>query len=138
MSDIAGAKSAPPLETARAGRVLVIDDEAAIRETLQLLLEEDGYEVMNAQDGEEGLSMLDSQVVDLVLLDFQLPDRNGLEILQEIRERDQEMPVIMLTAHGSPETERSAMELAVDQRKAPGRRACRHQPQDGAGRKYPS
>jgi DNA-binding NtrC family response regulator len=113
MSDIAGVRPAPPPDTARAGRVLIIDDEAAIRETLQILLEEDGYEVINAQDGEEGLHLLDSQVVDLVLLDFQLPDRNGLEILQEIRERDQEMPVIMLTAHGSPETERSAMELGA-------------------------
>jgi DNA-binding NtrC family response regulator len=90
-------------EQPQAGRVLIIDDEAAIRESLQILLEDDGYEVVNAQDGEEGLAVLDSQAVDLVLLDFQLPDRNGLEILKDIRERDPELAVIMITAYGTPE-----------------------------------
>ena len=94
--------SASP-EQSQAGRVLIIDDEAAIREMLQILLEDDGYEVVNAQDGEEGLAVLDSQAVDLVLLDFQLPDRNGLEILKDIRERDPELAVIMITAYGTPE-----------------------------------
>ncbi|MDR3763627.1 MAG: sigma-54 dependent transcriptional regulator [Acidobacteriota bacterium] len=113
MSDVAGAQHRAAGEKALAGRVLIIDDEAAIRETLQLLLEDEGYEVLNAADGEEGLGQLDSQVVDLVLLDFQLPDRNGLEILQEIRDRSPEMPVIMLTAHGTPETERAALDLGA-------------------------
>jgi DNA-binding NtrC family response regulator len=90
-------------EPSQAGRVLIIDDEAAIRESLQILLEDDGYEVVGAQDGEEGLAVLDSQAVDLVLLDFQLPDRNGLEILKDIRERDPEQAVIMITANGTPE-----------------------------------
>jgi DNA-binding NtrC family response regulator len=104
MSDVAGVKrTSAPLEISNAGRVLIIDDEAAIRESLQILLEDEGYEVVNAQDGEEGLSLLDSESVDLVLLDFQLPDRNGLEILKDIRERDPEMAVIMITAYGTPE-----------------------------------
>jgi DNA-binding NtrC family response regulator len=104
MSDAIAVKSpAPPEEAARAGRVLIIDDEAAIRESLQLLMEDDGYEVVTAQDGEEGLAKLDSVTVDLVLLDFQLPDRNGLEILRDIRERDPELAVIMITAYGTPE-----------------------------------
>jgi DNA-binding NtrC family response regulator len=104
MSDVAGVKrTSAPLERSNAGKVLIIDDEAAIRESLQILLEDEGYEVVNAQDGEEGLSLLDAQAVDLVLLDFQLPDRNGLEILKDIRERDPEMAVIMITAYGTPE-----------------------------------
>jgi DNA-binding NtrC family response regulator len=104
MSDVAGVKrtSAPP-KYSNAGRVLIIDDEVAIRESLQILLEDEGYEVVQAQDGDEGLSLLDSRAVDLVLLDFQLPDRNGLEILKDIRERDPEMAVIMITAYGTPE-----------------------------------
>jgi len=104
MSDVAGVKrlSETP-QPSRAGRVLIIDDEAAIRESLQILMEDDGYEVVNAQDGEEGLAALDSQAVDLVLLDFQLPDRDGLEILKDIRERDSELAVIMITAYGTPE-----------------------------------
>ena len=74
MSDLAAVKRiSAPLEESNAGRVLIIDDEAAIRESLQILLEEDGYEVVNAQDGEEGLSLLDTQAFDLILLDFQLP-----------------------------------------------------------------
>jgi DNA-binding NtrC family response regulator len=104
MSDVAGVKhSSVPMEMTRAGKVLIIDDEAAICESLQILLEDDGYSVMSAQDGEEGLSLLDAQAFDLVLLDFQLPDRNGLEILKDIRERDPEMAVIMITAYATPE-----------------------------------
>ena len=103
MSDVAGVKRLSVAEQSQTGRVLIIDDEAAIRESLQILLEDDGYEVVNAQDGEEGLAVLDSQAVDLVLLDFQLPDRNGLEILKDIRERDPELAVIMITAYGTPE-----------------------------------
>jgi DNA-binding NtrC family response regulator len=111
MSDQAGVKrtSAPP-EKSSAGRVMIIDDEAAIRESLQILLEDEGYEVVNANDGEEGLSLLDTQAVDLVLLDFQLPDRNGLEILKDIRERDPEMAVIMITAYGTPENAVAAIQ----------------------------
>jgi len=111
MSDLAGVKrtSAPP-EQSNAGRVLIIDDEAAIRESLQILMEEEGYEVVNAQDGEEGLSLLDVEAFDLVLLDFQLPDRNGLEILKDIRERDPELAVIMITAYGTPENAVAAIQ----------------------------
>jgi DNA-binding NtrC family response regulator len=104
MFDVAGVKrTSAPLEQSNAGKVLIIDDEVAIRESLQILLEEDGYEVINAGDGEEGLGFLDTQAFDLVLLDFQLPDRNGLEILRDIRERDPDMAVIMITAYGTPE-----------------------------------
>ena len=111
MSDQAGVKrTSAPLEKSSAGRVMIIDDEAAIRESLQILLEDDGYEVVNANDGDEGLSLLDTQAVDLVLLDFQLPDRNGLEILKDIRERDPEMAVIMITAYGTPENAVAAIQ----------------------------
>jgi len=111
MPDLAGVKrTSAPLEQSSAGRVLIIDDEAAIRESLQILLEEEGYEVVNANDGEEGLSLLDTQSVDLVLLDFQLPDRNGLDILKDIRERDPEMAVIMITAYGTPENAVAAIQ----------------------------
>ena len=111
MSDVAGAKRiSAPLEQSNAGKVLIIDDEAAIRESLQILMEEDGYEVVNAEDGEQGLGFLDTQAFDLVLLDFQLPDRNGLEILKDIRERDPEMAVIMITAYGTPENAVAAIQ----------------------------
>src|ERR1035437_2235672 len=79
---------------ASAGSVLIVDDEAAIRESLQTLLEFEGYAVEVANDGYEGLTRIAERPFDLVLLDFALPERNGIEILHDIRERDSELPVI--------------------------------------------
>src|SRR3974390_2432420 len=84
-------------EVASPGAVLIIDDEAAIRESLQTLLDLEGYEVETANDGNEGLSRLADRPFDLVLLDFALPERNGIEVLRDIRERDSDFPVIMIT-----------------------------------------
>src|SRR5271166_2206517 len=91
------------------GSVLIIDDEAAIRESLQTLLDLEGYEVETANDGNEGLARLADRPFDLVLLDFALPERNGIEVLSDIRERDTELPVIMITAYGTVENAVSAM-----------------------------
>jgi DNA-binding NtrC family response regulator len=85
------------------GSILIIDDEAAIRESLETLLSIEGYSVEAAGSAEEGLAMLSSSPRDLVLLDFALPDRNGLEVLDEIRQRDPGLPVIMITAYGTVE-----------------------------------
>ncbi len=83
--------------------ILIIDDEAAIRESLQTLLEFEGYQVESAATGEEGLLRLAERSYDLVLLDYALPDRNGLEVLEEIRERDPQYAVILITAYGTVE-----------------------------------
>jgi DNA-binding NtrC family response regulator len=100
-------------ETVSPGSVLIIDDEAAIRESLQTLLEIEGYEVETAIDGGEGLARLAERPFDLVLLDFALPERNGIEILQEIRERDSELAVIMITAYGTVENAVNAMQAGA-------------------------
>ncbi len=100
-------------ETVSPGSVLIIDDEAAIRESLQTLLEIEGYEVETASDGSEGLARLAERPFDLVLLDFALPERNGIEILQEIRERDSELAVIMITAYGTVENAVNAMQAGA-------------------------
>jgi DNA-binding NtrC family response regulator len=100
-------------EFASPGSVLIIDDEAAIRESLQTLLEFEGYTVDTANDGIEGLTRLNERPFDLVLLDFALPERNGIEILQEIRERDSELPVIMITAYGTVENAVNAMQAGA-------------------------
>lgn len=100
-------------EFASAGAVLIIDDEAAIRESLQTLLEFEGYSVEVANDGEEGLTRIAERPFDLVLLDFALPERNGIEILREIRERDSELPVIMITAYGTVENAVNAMQAGA-------------------------
>ncbi len=81
--------------------ILIIDDEAGIRESLEALLELEGYAVEMAIDGEAGLGRIEQRPYDLVLLDLALPGRNGIEILAMIRERAPELPVIMLTAYGT-------------------------------------
>jgi DNA-binding NtrC family response regulator len=83
--------------------ILVIDDEAGIRESLEVLLSLEGYSVDLAVDGEEGLRKLETENFDLVLLDLALPGQSGLELLPQIRERQPDMPVIMITAYGTVE-----------------------------------
>ncbi|HWZ42578.1 MAG TPA: sigma-54 dependent transcriptional regulator [Candidatus Saccharimonadales bacterium] len=99
-----------PVEVVTTGSILIIDDEAAIRESLETLLEFEGYRVVSASTGEMGLSRLGDQPFDLVLLDFALPDRNGLEILAEIRDRDPQQVVIMITAYGTVDNAVRAMQ----------------------------
>ena len=95
------------------GSVLIVDDEAAIRESLQTLLEFEGYSVEVANDGHEGLARIAQRPFDLVLLDFALPERNGIEVLHDIRERDSDLPVIMITAYGTVENAVNAMQAGA-------------------------
>src|SRR5581483_6110146 len=114
MPEAALIRSAPPARDHNAaGVVLIIDDEAAIRESLQTLLEIEGYEVDTAVDGTEGLAQMAARPYDLVLLDFALPDRNGIEILHDIRDRDVETSVIMITAYGTVENAVNAMQAGA-------------------------
>jgi DNA-binding NtrC family response regulator len=102
--------SHPRTDAASSGSILIIDDEAAIRESLETLLEFEGYSVESAETGEDGLARLNERTFDLVLLDFALPDRNGLEILADIRSRDSQLAVIMITAYGTLDNAVRAMQ----------------------------
>src|SRR5215467_2516540 len=102
--------SRPHTEASHNGTILIIDDEAGIRESLETLLEFEGYSVESAETGEEGLARLSERSFDLVLLDFALPDRNGLEVLSEIRARDFQLAVIMITAYGTLDNAVRAMQ----------------------------
>ena len=95
------------------GSILIIDDEAAIRESLETLLAIEGYSVETARSAEEGLAILSASPRDLVLLDFALPDRNGIEVLEEIRQRDAGLPVIMITAYGTVENAVKAIQAGA-------------------------
>src|SRR5262244_2046461 len=95
------------------GSILIVDDEAAIRESLETLLAIEGYNVEAARTAEEGLAMLAASPHDLVLLDFALPDRNGVEVLDEIRQRDPGLPVIMITAYGTVENAVKAIQAGA-------------------------
>src|SRR6266487_4089740 len=92
------------------GCILIVDDEAEIRESLQTLLEFEGYDVEVAANGQQGFSKLGERPFDLVLLDLALPDRNGIEILPEIRSLDSQISVIMITAYGTVEDAVRAMQ----------------------------
>ncbi|UCE03609.1 MAG: sigma-54-dependent Fis family transcriptional regulator [Candidatus Latescibacterota bacterium] len=91
--------------------ILVIDDEANIRKTLQSMLELEDYGVITAPDAAEGLKRVAD--ADLVLLDVRLPDRDGLDVLQEIRSKS-EVPVLMMSAHGTIATAVRATQLGAD------------------------
>src|SRR5260370_41558248 len=90
------------------GAILVVDDEEEIREGLELLLTSEGSGVPSAEPGESGLGKLGEQPFDLLLLDVSLPDRNGLELLKEVRRRDPDLPVVLITAYGSIDMARAA------------------------------
>src|SRR6266436_2071166 len=90
------------------GSILVVDDEAEIREGLEMLLSSEGYGVASAETGDAGLAKLEEQPFDLLLLDVSLPDRNGLELLREIRRRDPFLSVVLITAYGSIDMARAA------------------------------
>ncbi len=93
-----------------AGTVLIIDDEAEIRESLQTLLEMEGFAVETADTGETGLQRLGEQPFDLILLDLALPGRDGMDILAEIHAHEPRLPVIMITAYGTVENAVRAMQ----------------------------
>ncbi len=95
---------------AMAGSVLIIDDEAEIRESLQTLLELEGYEVETAATGQQGLHRVGQRAFDLILLDLALPDRNGLDILADLHSQDPGLSVIMITAYGTVENAVKAMQ----------------------------
>lgn len=96
-----------------AGRILIVDDEPAIVDSLRLLLESEGYQAGSAATASECLESIASEPRDLVLLDLMLPDRPGLEVLHEIRKIDPNLPVVMLTAFGSIETAVEATRLGA-------------------------
>jgi DNA-binding NtrC family response regulator len=96
------------LPAAAKGRILVVDDEVDIRESLEALLTlDDQYIVDLAPNATEGLRKIETGNYDLVLLDLMMPDRSGMEVLEEVRQRDTETPIVMITAYGS-------VQVAVD------------------------
>ena len=103
-----------PSAIAHKGRILVIDDEADIRESLETLLSLEGYSVELAQSANEGLRKVESGNYDLILLDLMMPDRSGMEVLREVRQRDRETPIFMLTAYGSVERAVEALKLGAN------------------------
>ncbi len=96
-------------------RILVIDDEAAIRNSLRMTLEYEGYEFVGAATGQEGLALVEREPFDLVLLDVKMPGMDGLDVLGRLHSMNETLPVIMISAHGTPSTAVDAIRLgAID------------------------
>jgi len=98
----------------RAAHILVVEDDAAIREGLELNLSLDGHRTTVAGDGEAALAAIDAQAIDLVLLDVMLPGRNGFEVLRALRARGHRLPVILLTARTDEADKVRGLELGAD------------------------
>ncbi|MEQ1946012.1 MAG: sigma-54 dependent transcriptional regulator [Bryobacteraceae bacterium] len=96
------------------GHILVVDDEPDIRDSLELLLSSEGYRVVLAQNATEGMKRMESSYFDLVLLDLMMPDKSGLQVLEEVRVRDRETPIFMLTAYGSIEVAVNALKAGAN------------------------
>lgn len=95
-------------QTARP-KVLVIDDDEMTLSLMQLLLQEEGYEVFSTADGPQGIAIYKQRAPDIVLLDLGLPSMNGLEVLRRLRSIDDSAKVIVVTGHGSEESAEVAL-----------------------------
>jgi FixJ family two-component response regulator len=97
----------------RQPKVLVVDDEQIIRESCNRVLQEHGYETVCVPDGTSGLKKLKKDKYDVVLTDLKMPGMSGLEVLESIREIDQDVPVIVITGYGSVPSAVEAMKLGA-------------------------
>jgi two-component system response regulator (stage 0 sporulation protein F) len=80
--------------------IMVVDDEESVRFLYREELEDEGYRVITAEDGEEALRKVKTDRPDLITLDIRMPGMDGIEVLHRIREMDKDIPVIMSTAYG--------------------------------------
>ena len=85
-------------------QVLIVDDEPNLRKILSAQLTRDGYDVMIAEDGAQGLAMLRENHIDMVITDLKMPKVDGMTLLKEALREDPELPVVMITAHGTVDT----------------------------------
>ena len=93
--------------------ILVVDDDKSIRDSLKMVLEFESYEVLFAENGQEALRHLTSTPLDLILLDVKMAGMDGIEVLQRVREKRVELPVIMISGHGTIETAVEATKLGA-------------------------
>ncbi|HTP67000.1 MAG TPA: sigma-54 dependent transcriptional regulator [Geobacteraceae bacterium] len=94
-------------------KILVVDDEQLIRWSIEQNLKKQGYEVLTAANGEDALKLAREEQPELMLLDIQMPGISGMEVLEKVKEFDDDIVVIMVTAHGGLETAVSAMRLGA-------------------------
>jgi DNA-binding NtrC family response regulator len=84
-------------------KVLIIDDEPSVGDALKLVLEEKGYEVVLVNNGRDGLEISRKQQFAFAIVDLYLTDAYGLDLIKEIHQRQPQLPMLLITGHGSPE-----------------------------------
>ena len=84
-------------------KILIVDDEKAIRRTLKEILEYEKYDIEEAEDGEIGLEKIEKNNYDVIILDVKMPKKDGIEVLTEMQQKGIETPVIVLSGHGNIE-----------------------------------
>ena len=94
-------------------RILIVDDEAGMREFLSIFLEREGFQVEAAQDGQEALQAAEKAPFDLVISDLRMPTMDGVRLLEGLRKFQPEIPVILMTAYASAESAIEAMKLGA-------------------------
>jgi DNA-binding NtrC family response regulator len=96
-------------------KVLVIDDEQGIRSLLDMLLSRKGYGVVLADGGRKGLELFRRERPDVIVLDLNMPEMDGVAVLQQVRSLNPDQPVIILTGAGTPEKEQRVHALGVSE-----------------------
>src|SRR5690606_9854337 len=94
-------------------QVLVVDDEPNLRRVLSAQLSRDGYDVHTAEDGNQALTVLSEHHIDLVITDLKMPNLDGMELLRRALELDPDLPVVMITAHGTVDNAVEALKLGA-------------------------
>src|SRR5690606_16688527 len=94
--------------------IAVVEDEEKIRGMIRSYLQNEGYEIVEAEDGTTAVELIKAQKVDLVLLDIMLPKKDGYEVLKEIRRNNKKLPVIMLTARAEEIDKLLGLEMGAD------------------------
>ncbi|MEJ9212702.1 response regulator transcription factor, partial [Bacillus smithii] len=96
-------------------KILVVDDDPHIRKLLQVILSEEGFTILEAQDGKDALSLLDSEKVDLIILDIMMPNMDGWDLCENIRTYySDSLPILMLTAKGETAQKVKGFNLGAD------------------------
>ncbi len=101
-------------ETTRKDKVLLVEDEESLAIGLEYNLNEEGYEVVRAGDGERAIELFDAEDIDLVILDIMLPRIDGFGVAEHIRENSPQMPILMLTARTAPADRIRGLETGAD------------------------
>ena len=95
-------------------QVVLIDDEADIREIMTIALEDAGYQVATAKDGEAGIRLTEEILPQIIITDIRMPGMNGIEVLRKIKEINRDTDIIMLSAHGDSDTIRGTLNMGAN------------------------